>query len=179
LVDEAMRNDPGITLDQFLRDGNIAPQIRKAADQVGSSVEIDVSLIVAGFYNNQPVQFIVDGGKTVTVRPEITPGNATIGSGNFAASNWPNYRKQNRHTDLARSTLHLTEAKQFAEVERTVGPFRQMVVLWSGGCKPIDWSPELQHLLEGWWARYGLPLSDGLEDEKYNQALRKMFGLGS
>ena len=113
----------------------------------------------------------------LVVAAEITPGNAVIGSGAMAALNWLNYRKQNIHFGLAHSLLHLTEAKQFAEVEKTIGPLRHAALLWPGGCKPLDWTEEVQELTQGWWTKYGLLLSDGLEDESYNQAVRKTFAL--
>ena len=75
---------------------------------------------------------------------------------------------------LARSLLHLTEAKQFAEIDPAVGSFRQMVILWPGGFKGLEGGHEL---IEGWWQRNGLLLSEGLEDEKHNQSMRDIFGL--
>jgi len=178
---QALENGPRITLEQYWHDAKLAPRIRKQADHVLKSIEIEGAVIVSGFYKGNPAQFVAEPDpndhSTLRIANEITPGNAVIGSGSFAALNWLNYRKQNVHLGLAHSILHLTEAKQFAEVERTVGPFRQMVLLWNGGFKPLDWTSEIQQLTQAWWNRYGLPLSDGLEDESHNEAVRKVFGL--
>jgi len=70
--------------------------------------------------------------------------------------------------------LPLTEAKQFAEVESTIGPSRQIALLWPGGWKGLESGQEM--LQEG-WNKYGLPLSDGMEQEKYNQSMRDTFRL--
>jgi len=40
--------------------------------------------------------------------------------------------------------------------------------------KPLEGG---QELIQEWWNKYGLPLSDRLEEEKYNQAARDAFGL--
>jgi len=177
MAEQELRNGPRITLDQFWHDSALVPSVRQAADRILKLIEVDVSLIVAGFYRNTPVQFVAEGGATVDVRAEITPGNAVIGSGQMAALNWLNYRKQNWSLGLAQSLLHLTEAKQFSEVEQTVGPLRQTILLWHGGRKALNWTTEAQNLLQGWWHKFGLPLSDGLKDEKYNQNVRDIFGI--
>lgn len=178
---EALLNGPKITMEQYLHDRKLVPTVRKHAREVMRSIEIKGCLIVAGFYQGQPVQFVAapdpNDPTALVVAAEITPGNAVIGSGAMAALNWLNYRKQNIHFGLAHSLLHLTEAKQFAEVEKTVGPLRHAALLWPGGCKPLNWTEEAQELTQGWWTKYGLLLSDGLEDESYNQAVRKTFAL--
>lgn len=180
---EALLNGPRITWDQYLYDRKIVPKVRRQAENTLRSIEINGSLIVAGFYQGQPVQFVAapdfNDPAALIVAPEITPGNAVIGSGSTAALNWLNYRKQNIHFGLAHSLLHLTEAKQFAEVEKTVGPLRHAALLWPGGCKPLDWTEDAQKLMQGWWRNYGLLLSDNLEDESYNKAVRDTFGLGA
>jgi hypothetical protein len=152
LADQALRNDPRITLKQYVYDQNIAPSVRQDAKEV---LQSDVDLIVSGFYREQPVQLIAEGGTSVKIRSEITPGNAAIGAGAIAALNWLNYRKQNIRLGLAHSLFHLTEAKQFAEVDTSVGPFRQMLLVWSGGFKPLEGGDDL---MQGWWNKYGLPL---------------------
>jgi hypothetical protein len=179
-ADEALRGALRITMERYLTDQKLAPKIRGEAKAILDSITIEGSLIVVGFYKDQPVQFVaepsVDSG-SLTVRIEITPGNALIGSGSFAAMNWLNYRKQNIHRGLAHSVLHLTEAKQFAEVEQTVGTFRQMVLLWPGNCQSLDWNPGAQNLVTTWWHRYGLPLSDGMEAPKHDGDFLNIFGL--
>ena len=177
MADEALRNGPRITLDEYKHDKKLSPPIRRHAREVLNKIEIDVDLIVGGFYKGQPVQFVAEGGTFVGIRSEVTPGNAVIGTGSIAALNWLNYRKQNVHFGLAHSLLHLTEAKQFAETEHTVGSSRGAILLWSGAYKALDWSDEVQALTQGWWNRYGLPLSDGLENETHNESIRKMFGV--
>ena len=174
LADEALWNDFKITLEDYKHDEKLVSKLRETAREHLKSLEVDVDLIVAGFYKDSPVQLIATGGTSLKIRSEITPGNAVIGTGNIAALNWLNYRKQNIHLGLAHSLLHLTEAKQFAEVDQNVGPFRQMMLLWSGGFKPLEGGDDL---MQGWWNKYGLPLSDGLEDEKHNKAVREVFGL--
>lgn len=177
MAEQELRNGPRITLDQYRHDNALVPSVRQTAEKILKSIEIDVSLIVAGFYRDTPVQFVANGGVGVDVRAEITPGNAVIGSGEMAALNWLNYRKQNWTLGLAHSLLHLTEAKQFAEVEQTVGEFRQVVLLWPGGCKPLGWTSDAQEMAQGWWNKFSLPLSDQLEEEQYNEHVRKVFGL--
>ena len=122
MTDRSLRNDPGITYDQYLHDKTLVVKVRRTAEHVLKALEVDVGLIVAGFYKEQPIQLIAEGGTSVSVRVEISPGNADIGSGSFAALNWLNYRGQNISCGLARSLFHFIEAKQFAEVERGVGP---------------------------------------------------------
>jgi hypothetical protein len=174
LADEALRNDPKITLDEYKQDKKLAAGIRKFAREVLQSLEVDVDLIVAGFYKDAPVQLVATGGTSIRIRSEITRGNAVIGTGLEAALNWLNYRGQNHTFGLAHSLLHLTEAKQFAEVDRGVGPLRQMILLSPGTLKPLNGG---QALIQGWWDKYGLPVSDGLEDEKHNEDVRDVFGL--
>ena len=176
LADEALRNGPRITFDQYLHDKKLVSSVRVDADNVLKSLEVDVDLIVAGFYKGSPVQLIATGGVSVNTRMEITPGNALIGTGATAALNWLNYRKQNYTLGLAHSLFHLTEAKQFAEVEQSVGPWRQMILLWPGGFRPLEGGDEL---MQGWWNKYGLPLSDGLEEEKHNRDVREVFRVES
>ncbi len=88
---------------------------------------------------------------------------------------WLNYRQQNLSFGLARSLFHLTEAKQFAEVDRSVGPLRQMVCLWPGGWKGLEGGDKL---IQGWWNRFGLPMSDGLGKPEDDNEVRKIYGLG-
>jgi uncharacterized protein (UPF0147 family) len=137
LSDQALRGDPPITLDQYLHDQTLVPDVRKRAEEVLQSLEVDVDMIVAGFHGQSPVQFVAEGGTRINVTPEISPGNAVVGSGGMAALNWLNYRKQSHTLGVAHSLLHLTEAKQFAEVDPTVGPLRQIVLLWPGGFKGL------------------------------------------
>jgi hypothetical protein len=177
LADEALRRGPRITMDQYLHDKNIVTSIRNEARDAIKEVNVDAYLIVAGFYSENPVQFVVDGGTSVRITVEITPGNAVVGSGGQAALNWLNYRKQNCHFGLAHSLLHLTEAKQFAEVEPSVGSLRQIVLLRSGRREALDWNEDAQHLLQGWWKEYGLPLSDALDDGQYNKVVCDTFGI--
>lgn len=177
LADEALRNEFKITLDDYHHDKRLAPRILRTARETLNHVEVNVDLIVAGFYKSLPVQLVAEGGVSLTVRPEITPGNAVIGSGMIAALNWLNYRKQNVHSGLAQSLLHLTEAKQFAETDLFVGRFRQVVLLGANNCRPLDWTDEAQALVQGWWHRYGLPLSDGLEHQTHDDAVRRLFAL--
>jgi hypothetical protein len=174
LSDQELRNRLKITFDQYRHDKNLVRRVRLAADEVLQAIEVDVDLIVAGFIKAGPVQFVAHGGTSVRINPEITPGNAVIGSGSIAALNWLNYRKQNYSCGLAHSLLHLTEAKQFAEVEQTVGPMRQIALIWPGGWKGLEGGDAL---VQGWWNKYGLPLSNGLEDEKHNLDMRDTFGI--
>lgn len=174
LADEALRNHFKITIDEYKHDPRLSTRLRNLAVRVLKTLEVDVDLIVAGFVKENPIQFVATGGTSVHINPEVTPGNAVIGSGAEAALNWLNYRKQNIFCGVARSLLHLTEAKQFAQVENTVGPLRQMVMLWPGGMKGLEGG---QEMLQQWWHKFGLPLSNGLEDEKYNQVVRDIFGL--
>jgi hypothetical protein len=51
---------------------------------------------------------------------------------------------------------------------------RQIALLWPGGWKGLESG---QDMLQEWWNKYGLPLSDGMEQEKYNQSMRDTFGL--
>jgi hypothetical protein len=179
-ADEALRGGLRITMERYLTDQSLAPKIREEAQAILNSITIQGSLIVVGFYRGQPVQFVAEPGVdsgSLTVRIEITPGNALIGSGSFAAMNWLNYRKQNIHCGLAHSVLHLTEAKQFAEVEQTVGSFRQMVLLWPGNCQSLDWNPGAQNLVTTWWHKYGLPLSDGMEAQERDREFLDIFGI--
>jgi len=86
---------------------------------------------------------------SLKIHPEVSSGNAVIGSGAIAAPNWLNYRKQNVHRGLAHSLLHLTEAKQFAEVESTVGRLCQIALLCPGAWKGLEGGQEmLQRLVE-------------------------------
>lgn len=174
LADEALRNDPRITLEQYTHDKKLSSKVRQFAREVLKKLEVDVDLVVAGFYKGSPVQFVATGGNEVKITPEITPGNAAIGTGALAALNWLNYRKQNYGLGLAHSILHLTEAKQFAEVDGAVSPWRHMVLLWPNGFKPLEGGDEL---MQSWWNKYGLPLSDGLEQDAHNQAACAAFGL--
>jgi len=176
LSDQALRSDPRITMEQYLQDQTLAQQVRQRAEEVLQDIEVDVDLVVAGFRGQSPIQFVAEGGKSISVRAEVSPGNAVIGSGSMAALNWLNYRKQSYALGLAHSLLHLTEAKQFAEIDPTVGPLRQMILLWPGGFKGLEGGDQL---IEGWWHRYRLLLSDGLEDEAHNQAVRETFGIPS
>jgi len=174
LGDEELRNELKISMNDFHRDRTLAPSICRTARNILKAVEVPVDLIVAGFVGGGPILLTAIGGTTVTIRAEVTPGNAVIGSGSIAALNWLNYRKQSYSCGLAHSLLHLTEAKQFAQVEQTVGPLRQIALLWPGGWKGIEGG---QELIQGWWNKYGLPQSVGLEQEQHNQATRDTFGI--
>jgi hypothetical protein len=176
LADQALRNDPRISLDEFKHDKKLSSKVREYAREVLRTLEVDVDLIVGGFYKGQPVQFVASGGTSVHVRAEIVPGNAVIGTGSFAALNWLNYRKQNIHLGLALSLMHLTEAKQFSQTEMTVGPLRA-ALLWSGGYRALDWTDDAQKMVQSWWNKWGLPLSDGLNSESNNQIVRELFGI--
>jgi hypothetical protein len=177
LIDEELRNRFQVTLDEYHHDKKLSPRILKKADEIFKNVPVNVFLIVAGFYKGSPIQFVVDGGLSVKVRPEIMPGNAVTGSGMDAALYWLNYRKQNIHFGLARSLFHLTEAKQFAETNPFVGQFREMVLLSTGSLDPLNWNNDAQQLVQSWWEKHGLLLSDSLEDESHSDAILKILGL--
>ncbi len=174
LAKEELWNGFKITVDQYLHDKQLVRSIRNHAEAALKAIEVDVDMIVGGFVGTSPVLLVANGGTIVTIRAEISPGNAVIGSGSIAALNWLNYRKQNNMCGLAHSLLHLTEAKQFAQVENTVGPLRQIVLLWAGGWKGLEGG---QDFLTEIWHKYGLPQSVGLEQEQYNQSVRDTFGL--
>jgi hypothetical protein len=174
LVEEELRNSFKITRDEYLHDTQIVPSIRSEADEALKRIEIDVDLIVGGFVKGGPILLTAAGGTRVMIRSAVTPGTAVIGTGAMAALNWLNYRKQNAHLGVAHSLLHLTEAKQFAQVDRFISPLRQMVVLWPEGMKPLNGG---QELIQEWWNKFGLPLSDGLEKEQYTEAFLRVFDL--
>jgi hypothetical protein len=66
LADEALRNDPKITLDEYKHDKKLVPKIRQYAREVLKALEVDLDLIVAGFYRGLPVQYIGRVARTTT-----------------------------------------------------------------------------------------------------------------
>ena len=94
LADETLRAECGITLDQYFHDTKIVRVLRRKAQHTLKALDLDVYLIVAGFCDTQPLQFIAEGGRSISIRAEITPGNAVIGSGSLAALEWLNYRNK-------------------------------------------------------------------------------------
>jgi 20S proteasome alpha/beta subunit len=172
IANEELWNSLRITLDQFHHDEKLVKDIRDEAKSVIRKTDIDVDLIVAGFVDEGPILLTATGGTMLRVRAETSPGNTIIGSGAIPALYWLNYRKQNTGYGLARSLLHIIEAKQFAELDHTVGPSGQFIALWNGGWKLLDGGRDT---IQAWWDQYGLSSSDALDKEAYNEVFHNTF----
>jgi len=173
LVGTALMQECAITISQYWHDEKIVSEVRERAQETIRDTHLPVQLIVGGFHQDTSILL---WSNELQVWEEVSPGNAVIGSGVIHALNWLGYRRQNIEVSAQRSFMHLVEAKEFSELQKTVGPVAQYVMLTKQGMEPLEGQSDL---LKRWWGAYGLQPSDRLDSAEERAAFLGAFGISA
>lgn len=150
----------GMTLNQWQKEIEHRPRLRRTGRAVIKLTPLVVEMIVGGFINGGPVLLsVVD--KEV---PEIVYSHETIGSGGENALNHLNFRGQNVHMSFQRTVLHVAEALEAAKLDPHVGEPKDWIILEANGRvrRLIANHQNIKDLVAGFHLRD----TDSLEDDK-------------
>lgn len=136
IIDDSLRNNLGITYDQYLNDPALAPAVRNRAFPIVESVTIEFEGIVAGFDKDRKPIFFYSSFKSAMLE-NVSPGYFCIGSGGPLANDFLYYRNQNVHLSVQQSLMHLAEAKIFSQIDSGVGTGTKLLLL-SAKNAPIE-----------------------------------------
>jgi len=127
--DGALVQEIGMTLEQWQKEIEHRPRLRRTGRAVIKLTPLVVEMIVGGFINGGPVLLsVVD--KEV---PEIVYSHETIGSGGEYALNHLNFRDQNVHMSFQRTVVHVAEALEAAKLDPHVGEPKDWIILEPNG----------------------------------------------
>ena len=160
--DEVLRDEAGITADEYLHDKKLSPKLRKQAEAVlhGRSAEVPVDLIIGGQTHRGPMLLFANGrGIRETTEFQVS------GAPQESVISWLKYRDQRNNMSVARSFYHMIEAKRFAQLDPSVGQTTQMVWI-PPTAQPMLFQDDGITWLKYWKDRFGLRPTDELDSDK-------------
>jgi len=160
--DEVLRDEVGITADEYLHDKKLSPKLRKQAEAVlnGRSAEVPAELIIAGQTHSGPVLLLANGrGIRETTEFQVS------GAPQESVISWLKYRDQRSNMGVARSFYHMIEAKRFAQLDPAVGQKTHIVYIRPSG-EPLLFQDDGITTMKAWEAIFGLKPTDELDSEK-------------
>ncbi len=141
-----------VTKAEFLTDPDLVFRQQIIDEWRALSPEIDV--IICGFSGGSPMIVRTDGRH---IQECMVPGFACSGSGESAALDWLNFRKQHGAMSVQRTYYHVREAHDYASLSIGVGELCNMLLLRPnepyvdiGACTPLRWSMDQNLLSSGY-----------------------------
>jgi hypothetical protein len=169
---EFLRNEYGITVKEYLYDKKLDPMLRTMAQQAlgDATKNMPAELIIAGQTLQGPLLLKANGGGHTETSEFFVSGGPSE-----SALSWLNFRQQNNQMSVARSYLHVQEAKKFCELQQTVGR-RTEVVLMPTGCE-AQMVQDRGSLTENWLAEFALRPTDILESPDRKTSLETALSI--
>jgi 20S proteasome alpha/beta subunit len=150
LANEHVANATGLSLDEFLDRGqsSLPPAMFETIWNDIARIEIGCQIILAPISANWAL-FLVDADGSVEARKSF----CSIGSGASSAEAWLHFREQEPSFGFMRTTVHLLEAKRFAENAPGVG--KKTTLTWIDKEKNLHIPLGCEEIEEGVWKEYG------------------------
>jgi hypothetical protein len=168
-----LRDEIGITEDEYLHDENLVSSKRRKADKWLKQLQPPVDIIVAGFSGEHPILILGETGKVDEI-----PDTAIIGSGHPVALHWLNFRGQKPHMSLTRSFYHIKEATFFASQNPSVGEKAHVALLAPGFREILTRQPEKSgNLTQDWWEQIGPKDTAVLDDDICRKQFEDYWGI--
>lgn len=169
---EVLRDECGITENEYLHDATLSPQQMEHAKLTWQTKcnQVPSAIIVAGQTPNGPLLLTCD------YRSMREGGDYyAIGDGADAATYWINYRGINQFASVPRCFYHMLEAKRFAEIKQTVGRNTQYVLITERG-EPYALQ-ERGTLMDTWDREFHLKETDILERDERRVSFETTFNV--
>lgn len=169
---EVLRDEVGITEDEYLHDTKLTPDLRDHAKSVWHTKcgEVPSSIVLAGQTPNGPLLLTANYSSL-----REGADYYAVGEGESAALDWLNYRGYNQFAAVPRAFFHMREAKRFAEIKKFVGANTQYVLITERGE-----SYELRErgsLMDNWDHEFHLRDTDVLERDERRISFETAFGV--
>ena len=169
---EVLRDEVGITEDEYLHDTKLTPDFREHAEAVWQTKcrEVPSAIILAGQTVGGPLLLTCN-------YHSLREGNDfyAVGEGEDAATYWLNYRGMNQTASVPRLFFHLREAKRFAEIKQSVGSQTQYVLITERG--EAYTLQERGTLMSNWDREFGVKETDQLEREDRRISFETAFNV--
>jgi hypothetical protein len=160
--EEVLKDEVGITAEEYLHDKKLRPSLRQKADDVlkGRSGEVPAELIIAGQTHRGPMLIIANGHN---IR-ETTEFHVS-GSPQESVVSWLRFRDQRSNMSPARSFYHMIEAKRFAQLDPSVGQKTQIVYIRPSE-EPVLFLDDGITTMKAWRDIFGVKPTDELDSDK-------------
>jgi hypothetical protein len=160
--EEVLKDEVGITAEEYLHDKKLRPSLARKADAVlkGQSGEVPAELIIAGQTHRGPMLIIANGHN---IR-ESTEFHVS-GSPQESVVSWLRFRDQRSNMSPARSFYHMIEAKRFAQLDPTVGQKTQIVYIRPSE-EPVLFVDDGTTTMKTWIDIFGLKATDKLDSDE-------------
>jgi hypothetical protein len=169
--DEVLRQQVGITIDEYLHDLELAPELQQSGKDVllGAAQDVPAELIIVGQTHRGPMLLKANAR-------EIREGTNfhVTGAAQEAAIGWLRLRDQRTNMSVPRSFYHMIEAKRFAQLDPTVGRQTQIVHIPPTGEASIFQDDGIT-TMKKWMDIFGIKDTVELDSEK----IRTDFDEGS
>jgi hypothetical protein len=149
--EEVLRQNVGITLDEYLHDSNLSSDLRQQGRDVlfGIAQDVPAEVIIVGQTHRGPL-LLKANAREIRETTEFHVSGAACDS----AISWLRLRDQNSGMSAVRSFYHLMEAKRFAQLDPTVGRTTQIVYIPPMG-NPMIFQDDGVTTLKAWMDIFG------------------------
>jgi hypothetical protein len=167
--DEVLRQNLGITIDEYLHDTNLAPDLRQQGKDLlfGIAQDVPAEVVIIGQTHRGPI-LLQANGREIRETTEFLISGAAADS----ALSWFRLRDQNSGMSAPRSFYHMMEAKRFAQTDPTVGRITQIVYMPPTG-EPKIFQDDGVTTLKNWMERFGPMKTDELDKPDIFQIFQK------
>ncbi len=167
--DEVLRQNVGITIDEYLHDSNLSSDLRQQGKEVlfGIAQDVPAEVIIVGQTHRGPILLKANGTEIRETTEFHVSGHACD-----SAISWLRLRDQNCGMSAPRSFYHLIEAKRFAQLDPTVGRVTQVVYIPPTG-KPMIFQDDGVTTLKAWMDTFGPQRTDDLDKPEIFEVFKK------
>jgi hypothetical protein len=171
--EEVLRQEVGITLNEYLYDKNLVESLRQRGDEIlrGVAGEVPAELLIMGQTHRGPL-LIKANAQAVRESTEFF----VSGAAQESAIGWLRLRDQRNNMSVPRSGYHLVEAKRFAQLDPTVGRTTQIVVISPNGQSKVFHDDGVSAMSK-WKDIYGIKDTEELDREEARELFEKATGV--
>jgi hypothetical protein len=163
--DEVLRQHLGITIDEYLHDTKLVPDLRQSAKDVllGIAQDVPAEVIIIGQTHRGPLLLKANAR-------EIREGTEfhVTGAAQESAISWLRFRDQRCNMSVPRSFYHMIEAKRFCQLEPTVGRSTQIVWVPPTG-EPRQFQDDGVTTMKQWMDIFGVKDTSQLDSDEFRE----------
>lgn len=160
--DEVLRQQVGITMDEYLHDSRLAPELRQTGKDIlfGAAQDVPAEVIIVGQTRRGPMLLKANAS-------EVREGTSfhVTGHAQDAAISWLRLRDQQSNMGVPRSFYHMIEAKRFAQLDPTVGLQTQTIHISPAGEISI-FQDDGVTTMKAWMDIFGVKDTQELDSER-------------
>jgi hypothetical protein len=159
---EVLKQEVGITAEEYLHDAGLVPSLRGRGDDAlsGAAGQIPAELLIAGQTHRGPI-LLKANGFSIRESTEFF----VSGGPQESALGWLKYRDQRSNMSVPRSVYHLVEAKRFAQLDPTVGKATQIAVISPSGDSKV-FEDDGVTTMSKWKEIFGTKITDEMDGEE-------------